>query len=72
MTKQKLLSVHQIWKDKHIYWVTAYKTLLKYVSKDYIEIFKPIIKGSRSGKRYFITEENLEKFIKMFETNQLS
>ena len=72
MTNQKLLSVHQIWKSKKIYWVTTYKTLLKYVSKDYVEIFKPIVKGSRSGKRYFVTEEKLDEFIRKFETNQLA
>ena len=72
MTKQTLLSVHQIWKSERIYWVTTYKTLLKYISKDYVKIFKPIVKGSRSGKRYFVSEENLEKFIKMFENNELA
>ena len=72
MTKQKLLSVHQIWKNERIYWITTYKTLLKYISKDYVEIFKPIVKGKHSGKRYFVTEENLKRFIEMFETNQLS
>jgi len=70
--QKKLLSVHQIWKSKKIYWIVTYKTLLKYISKDYVDIFKPIVKGSRSGKRYFVTEENLDKFIEMFETNQLS
>jgi len=68
---KKLLSVHQIWKSKKIYWITTYKTLLKYVSKDYADIFKPIIKGRRSGKRYFVSEENLDDFIKKFEQNKL-
>ena len=72
MTKQTLLSVHQIWKNNHIYWVTTYKTLLKYISKDYVEIFKPIVKGSRSGKRYFVSEENLNEFIRKFENNELA
>lgn len=72
MLTRELLSVHQIWKSKRIYWVTTYKTLLKYISKDYIDIFKPIVKGRRSGKRYFITEENLAEFIRKFESNELS
>ena len=71
MTNKQLLSVHQIWKSKKIYWITTYKTLLKYISKDYVNIFKPIIKGSRSGKRYFITEKNLNDFIEKFEQNKL-
>lgn len=72
MTKRKnLLSVHQIWKDEKIYWIVTYKTLLKYISKDYVDIFKPIVKGKQSGKRYFVTEENLNNFIKKFENNEL-
>jgi len=70
--KTKLLTARQIWASKRIYWVTSYKALLKYISKDYIEIFKPITTGSKSGKRYYVREENLEKFIKMFENNELS
>jgi hypothetical protein len=72
MQEKKLLSAHQIWKAKKIYWITTYKTLLKYISKDYVDIFKPIVKGSKSGKRYFVTDENLENFIKKFEKNELS
>jgi hypothetical protein len=72
MQEKKLLSVHQIWKTKKIYWITTYKTLLKYISKDYVDIFKPIVKGSKSGKRYFVTEENLDNFIKKFEKNELA
>ena len=73
MNKEKeLLSVHEIWKTKKIYWVQTYKTLLKYVSKDYKEIFNPIVKGSKSGKRYFVSIDNLNEFVKKFESNQLS
>jgi len=67
-----VLTVHEIWKSKRIYWIVTYKTLLKYISKDYKHIFKPIIKGTKSGKRYFVKEENLNNFIEMFETNKLS
>lgn len=65
------MSARDIWKSKQIYWITTYKTLLKYISVDYTDILKPIIKGSDSGKRYYIKKENLDKFIKMFESNQL-
>lgn len=70
--KSTLLTARQIWAAKKIYWVTSYKALLKYISKDYVDIFKPITTGTKSGKRYYVKEENLETFIKMFESNQLS
>jgi len=72
MINKKLLSVHEIWKSKKVYWISTYKTLLKYISKDYVDIFKPIVKGSRSGKRYFVSEEDLNIFIKKFENNELA
>lgn len=65
------MTIHQIWRSNRIYWVGNYKTLLKYVSSDYRDILQPIIKGSRTGKRYFIKEENLNAFIKKFESNEL-
>ena len=68
------MTVHQVWKSKKIYWVHTYKTLLKYVSEDYKDIFKPIIKAGRgrSGKRYYIPEQNITDFVKKFENNELS
>jgi hypothetical protein len=71
-TQKEILSVHEIWKSKKIYWVKTYKTLLKYVSKDYKDILLPIVKGSKSGKRYFISKENLDEFVQRFENNKLS
>ena len=74
MAKQNknLLTVHQIWQEDLIYWIKTYKTLLKYVSIEYKDIFDPIIKGKNSGKRYYIERENIEKFIEMFENNKLN
>ena len=69
--EKELMSARDVWKSKKIYWVTTYKTLLKYLSTDYTDILKPIVKGHRSGKRYFIKRENLDKFIKKFEANEL-
>lgn len=68
---QKLLSVREIWKSKIIYWVGTYKTVIRYVSRDYIDIFKPIVKGNRSNRRYFVKEENIKKFIEKFEKSEL-
>ena len=70
MTK-RLLSIHQVWKSKKIYWIETYKTIIKYVSKDYADIFKPIIIRNGSGRRYFIEEKNVNKFIQMFKNNKL-
>ena len=68
---KKPLSIHQIWRSKKIYWVDTYKTIIRYVSKDYTDIFKPSIIGKRTGRRYFVKEENIDKFIRMFENNKL-
>lgn len=70
-TQPTLLTARQIWSSKKIYWVTSYKALLKYISSEYTHIFQPITTGTESGKRYYVKEENLNKFIKMFENNEL-
>jgi len=69
--KKKLLTARQVWSEKRIYWITSYKALLKYISEDYVDIFKPIVKGTQSGKRYFVTEDNIDLFIQKFENNEL-
>jgi len=71
MQEKELMSARNLWQSKKINWVTSYKTLLKYISTDYAHILKPIIKGRKSGKRYFIKMENVEKFIEQFEANKL-
>lgn len=65
-----LYTARQIHQNKMIYWVESYKVILKYMH-DYEHILKPISTGSASDKRYFIAKENIEKFIKMFENNEL-
>ena len=71
---EKYYTVHEIWKEKMIPWVKTYKTLLKYVSEEHIEIFKPMIRDSAkgiSGTRYFVSETNLNEFIKRSKENSL-
>jgi len=68
---KKVFTIHQIWRSKKIYWVDTYKTILRYVSSDYIDIFQPIVKGKRTAKRYFVKEENIDKFVTKFENNKL-
>lgn len=69
---KRLLTARQVWSSKKIYWITSYKSLLKYISQDYTDIFKPIVKGCNSGKRYFITEEKVDEFVHKFENNELT
>lgn len=70
MTKRPL-SIHQIWRSKKIHWIETYKTIIKYVSRDYVDIFKPIIMRSGSGRRYFVEEKKVNKFVQMFKNNEL-
>ena len=69
---KKVLSAHQIHRGMMFPWVKSYKTVLLYITKDYKHILKPIVKGSRSGTRYFVPEGNIKKFVHMWETNKLS
>ena len=71
MKNEELLTARKIWKNKNIYWLKTYKTLLKYISSEYVDIFKPIVKGKKTGRRYFVKKENIDKFVKMFENNEL-
>jgi hypothetical protein len=74
--EKKLMTARQIWASKKIYWIKSYKSLLKYISEDYKHIFKPIEKSpvgekSFTGKRYYVKEENVDEFVRMFENNEL-
>jgi len=69
---KEILSVNQIHKQRKVYWIHSYKRLLFYVSKKYRHILKPKVKGEDSATRYYVTEQNLERFIKAFENNRLS
>jgi len=69
---KQLVSIHKVWKNNDIYWIKTYKTLLKYVSNDYKDIFQPIIKGKRSGKRYFLSSDKIKEFVNKFENNELA
>ena len=67
---KKMYSLRQIQEQKIIYWRTSYKTLRKYIDY-YRNILKPIKTGSRTGSRYYIAEENVQEFVRMFEQNEL-
>ena len=70
--RNKKYTVHEMWKENKIYWIKTYRILIKYVSYDYKHIFQPTIVGRGTGKRYYVSEENIQKFIDLFESNQLS
>jgi len=65
-----LYTARQIHQDKRFYWLKSYKVVLRYL-REYEHILKPITTGSNSGKRYYVSEENIKKFVKMFENNKL-
>lgn len=69
-----LISAREFWmscvgEDKPIRWVRSYKTLLKYISESYADVFKPTIKGSKSGTRYYVEVDNIVEFLFLFENN---
>ena len=69
---QKIYSAHQVYEDKRIYWIRSYKAVLKYMNI-YSHILKPITTGENdsSNRRYYVTEENLKRFVRMFENSEL-
>lgn len=66
-----LVSARELSESNLIRWITSYKALLKYVSKDYEDIFKPKKTGTRSGTRYQVPVENIVTFLVLFEENKL-
>jgi hypothetical protein len=73
---EQSISIRELWiycvgPTKPISWVSSYRTLIRYVSSKYVDIFKPTIEGSNSGKRYFITIDNIATFIRLREQNKL-
>lgn len=70
--RNKKYTVHEIWKSNKIYWIKTYRILIKYVSRDYKHIFKPTMVGTKTGTRYYVSEENLNEFIRRFEANELN
>jgi hypothetical protein len=68
---KKVYTAHEIYSQKIIYWIRGYHTTIKYIHQ-FQHILKPITTGSKSGKRYYVTEENLKEFVRMFENNELA
>lgn len=68
------MSAREVYNRRLVYWVNSYQTILKYM-RDYDNIFKPIVKGSNKdsqGTRYYVKANNVMRFVKMFENNQLA
>ena len=68
---KKTLTAREVWSQNRIYWIKSYKVILKYIGKEYRDIFQPIEKGSATSKRYYIPEKNVDKFVEMFENSEL-
>jgi hypothetical protein len=71
-----LISARELWlhcvgPNKPISWIRSYKTLLKYVSETYKDVFKPVVVGQGSGTRYYIEIDNVAKFLYQFENHEL-
>ena len=74
--ERTLISAREFWlhcvgDDKPVRWVKSYKTLLKYISDNYRDTFKPKVKGEGSGTRYYIEVDNIVDFLYKFEHNKL-
>lgn len=69
---KNIITARELWAYHLVYWISSYKALLKYISKDYVDIFQPIVKGNDSGRRYFIEVGNVKTFLAKFESNELS
>jgi hypothetical protein len=72
MKNNKIVSIRELWKNEDINWVTSYATILKYVTQDYTNYFKPISKGSGTGRRYFVKMNNVRKFKNAFKQGLLA
>lgn len=73
---RQIISARELWlycvgNGKPINWIESYKALLKYVSKDYVAIFRPTVKGDNSGTRYYVKADDVADFLYMFENNKL-
>ncbi len=68
----RMYSAREIREENLIYWVTSYKTILKYMShRKFSRILKPKVRGKASGKRYLVEGKNLQELIDRFERNEL-
>ncbi len=68
---ERVVSARELWQSNLIDWIGSYKALLKYVSTDYRDIFKPRTTGNNSGTRYYVPVDNIVEFLYKFENNQL-
>lgn len=74
MSKKTLLSIQKLHKLGKIYWVESYPTLRRWVMMDFERdniLGTKVIKNQGHGNRYFIPEENVDKFIEAFEEGRL-
>ena len=67
---KKLYTARQVAQSKKIYWIKSYKAILSYMCR-YEHILKPIKTRTVSGVRYYVEEENLNEFVRMFENSEL-
>lgn len=68
---KKVLSAREVWETREIYWVTSYKTLLRYIARDYRHVLKPITRGKGAARRYYIPGTNVAELVRKFESSEL-
>lgn len=62
------ISIRELWLycvgvGKPIHWIKSYKTLIRYVSDRYVDVLNPTVEGEASGKRYFMTLDDIATYI---------
>lgn len=75
MKKKKPLSMNELFKSGDLYWIDSLPTLKRWVLRDLEgnNVLKTIVmQNNGRGTRYYFIAENIPKFIKAFEQNELS
>jgi hypothetical protein len=73
MTSQKLISMNALLLSNRLYWIRSTAALRRWVRKDLSKknILGTIVNDYDGTVRYFIPEDNVEKFVKAFEGGTL-
>jgi len=70
MKKENYISAREVFNRNDFHWVKSYLTVLKYI-KEYKEFLKPVTRGKKSGKRYYILPSRVKRLTKMFRLGLL-
>lgn len=67
------ISLYKLIKSGKITWIKSYQTLRKKIEEDkeYKKILDPKTKGEKTGRRFFIPIENVDKLIKAYKDGKI-